>query len=60
MQGWQPGSILNAREGHTATLLHNGQVLVRGGFEFIFPPNGGEQINVLRTLTSTIQIPTNG
>jgi hypothetical protein len=38
MQGWQPASILNARESHTATLLHSGRVLVHGGVEWIFPP----------------------
>jgi hypothetical protein len=50
MQGWQSASVLNARESHTATLLHDGRVLVHGGWEEIIPP-GGEfpQTNILRT-----------
>jgi hypothetical protein len=46
--GWQPASVLDAREGHTATLLHNGQVLVHGGVEYIIstPP---EPMKILRT-----------
>src|SRR5258706_3652333 len=53
--GWQPASILNPREGHTATLLHSGQVLVHGGLEIVVPPGDpgspppGLQIKTLRT-----------
>jgi hypothetical protein len=55
MQGWQPAGILSPREYHTATLLHNGQVLVHGGLELIFPPGTPgnppppEQMKYLRT-----------